>query len=71
MFGGNNKKETNTGGRNNSPSAASHSLNSLVAGTVVEGTVKSESDIRIDGTITGKVFCDAKVIIGLTGYVEG
>lgn len=50
---------------------SSHSLNSLVKGTVVEGTVKSESDIRIDGTIKGKLFCDAKVIIGPSGYVEG
>jgi len=38
---------------------------------VVEGSVKSESDIRVDGTIKGKLFCDAKVIIGPTGYVEG
>lgn len=70
MFGGNNKKETaNT--KNSSTPTASSGLNSLVKGTVVEGTVKSESDIRIDGTIKGKLFCDAKVIIGPTGYVEG
>ncbi|WP_282780776.1 bactofilin family protein [Phaeodactylibacter xiamenensis] len=70
MFGGNNKKE-NTNTKSNSASTVSSGLNSLVKGTVVEGTVKSESDIRIDGTIKGKLVCDAKVIIGPTGYVEG
>ena len=53
------------------PSSTSHSLNSLVQGTVVEGVIKSESDIRVDGTIKGKLFCNAKVIIGPTGFVDG
>ncbi|MEQ8703015.1 MAG: polymer-forming cytoskeletal protein [Phaeodactylibacter sp.] len=70
MFGGNNKKENTNTKSTNTPTASS-GLNSLVKGTVVEGTVKSESDIRIDGTIKGKLVCDAKVIIGPTGYVEG
>ena len=48
-----------------------HSLNSIVQGTQIEGTVKANSDIRIDGQINGKLFCDAKVIIGPTGKVEG
>ncbi|HKK79597.1 MAG TPA: polymer-forming cytoskeletal protein [Phaeodactylibacter sp.] len=69
MFGGNNKKESSTGRSTSAPTA--NGFNSLVKGTVVEGTVKSESDIRIDGTIKGKLHCDAKVIIGPTGRVEG
>ena len=51
--------------------AGGHSLNSIVQGTVIEGAVKSKSDFRVDGTIKGKLFCDAKVIIGPTGLVEG
>lgn len=70
MFGGNNKKESTTTKSNSAPTTSS-GLNSLVKGTIVEGTVKSESDIRVDGTIKGKLVCDAKVIIGPTGYVEG
>jgi cytoskeletal protein CcmA (bactofilin family) len=72
MFGGNNKKEVSK--IKSGPatvSSGSHSLNSLVQGTVVEGSVKSESDIRVDGTIKGKLMCDAKVIIGPTGLVDG
>ncbi|MCB0570436.1 MAG: polymer-forming cytoskeletal protein [Phaeodactylibacter sp.] len=71
MFGGNNKKETSKGKNGGVIASSTHSLNSLVQGTTIEGTVKSESDIRIDGAIKGKLFCDAKVIIGPTGFVEG
>lgn len=48
-----------------------NTLNTLVKGTVVEGTVRCESDLRVDGTIKGKLSCTAKVIIGPTGMVEG
>ncbi len=50
---------------------SSGGLNALVKGTSIEGTVKCESDIRIDGTIKGDLICKAKVIIGATGFVEG
>lgn len=52
-------------------SAPAHSLVSLVQGTVVEGTVEAESDIRIDGRIKGKLICKAKVIVGPSGHIEG
>ena len=72
MFGSNNKKEVSKSKSSTIiPSSNSHSLNSLVQGTVVEGSVKSVSDIRVDGTIKGKLICDSKVIIGPTGFVEG
>jgi len=70
MFGSNKSKDaTKTGSI--IPSASSHSLNSLVQGTVVEGKVKATNDIRIDGKIKGDLVCDAKVIIGPTGIVDG
>lgn len=46
-------------------------LNALVKGTAVEGTLRCESDIRVDGTIKGKLICKAKVILGPTGQIEG
>lgn len=70
MFGSNKSKDTAKAG-SIIPSAASHSLNSLVQGTVVEGKVKASTDIRIDGTIKGDLICEAKVIIGPSGMVEG
>lgn len=73
MFGSNNNKREVTKTKSNTiiPSSNSHSLNSLVQGTVIEGAVKSVSDIRVDGTIKGKLICDSRVIIGPTGFVDG
>ena len=69
MFG-NKKETTNTSSSNSSkvkPSASGHSLNSLVIGTSIDGTITSESDIRVDGKIKGKLECKSKVIIGPSG----
>lgn len=65
MFGS--KKNTETANL----SANSAAVNSLVKGTVVEGTVRAESDIRVDGVIYGDLTCSAKVIIGPTGEIKG
>lgn len=70
MFG-NKKDEGKTKSSGLITPTSTNSLNSLVKGTMIEGTVRSESDIRIDGAIKGKLFCDAKIIIGPTGKVEG
>lgn len=40
-------------------------------GTVLQGDVKSENDLRVDGTIQGNVISSAKVVIGPNGLVEG
>ncbi len=69
MFG--NKKKDTEQKKSIIPSAPSHSLNTLVKGTIVEGIVKSESDIRVDGTIKGSLTCNAKVIVGPAGFIEG
>lgn len=74
MFGNsssNEKEATKSKTSTSSVSGGSHALNSIVQGTVVDGSVNSKSDFRVDGTIKGKLFCDAKVIIGPTGLVEG
>ncbi|MBK7871620.1 MAG: polymer-forming cytoskeletal protein [Saprospiraceae bacterium] len=69
MFGNNSTSKKEAGKTNGAPS--SNTFNTLVQGTLVEGTVKSESDIRVDGTIKGKLICDAKVVIGPAGMVDG
>ena len=69
----NNKKNSVEGRSANGimPSSTAHSLNSLVEGTVLEGTLNSSTDLRVDGKLIGDIVCGAKVIIGKTGYVEG
>ena len=68
MFG---NKENKNGVSLNGSSAAGHSRNNLVRGTVVVGNITSQSDIRIDGKVTGNVSCQSKLVIGPGGYVEG
>lgn len=65
------KSEATTSKKGILPTTTSHALNTLVNGTVIEGTIKSESDIRVDGIIKGSLNCNAKVIIGPNGFVEG
>jgi len=41
------------------------------AGTTLKGDIKSNSDLRIDGTVIGNITSAAKIIIGSSGVVEG
>ena len=70
MFGSSKNTEDSSKATSSS-SAATGGLNALVKGTTVEGTLRCESDIRIDGTIKGKLICKSKVILGPTGVIEG
>lgn len=47
------------------------SINSMVQGTRMEGTLHADSDIRIDGELKGSLVCNGKLIIGETGKIEG
>lgn len=45
--------------------------NRISKGTLIEGEIKSETDIRVDGKIKGILNCTAKVVIGQDGNFEG
>ena len=49
----------------------SNSATLISSGTVLKGDVRSNSDLRIDGTIHGNVSSSAKIVIGPSGFVEG
>lgn len=49
----------------------SNSATLISSGTSLKGDVKSQNDLRIDGTIHGNVYSSAKIIVGPTGFVEG
>lgn len=49
----------------------SNSATLISSGTSLKGDVKSESDLRIDGTIHGNVYSSSKIIVGPSGFVEG
>ena len=46
-------------------------INMIGEGTVVEGTLKAQSDIRIRGSVIGKIRVEGKAIIAQQGDVNG
>lgn len=46
-------------------------INLISNGTDITGDVKSNGDIRIDGSLTGNLNTRGKVVIGPTGKVKG
>ena len=62
-------KNRNMMGKNSDSSSSS--INLIGAGTIINGEVISNGDIRVDGTVVGSVSSKGKVVIGSTGNVEG
>jgi len=55
----------------NNETESTASINLISHGTEIKGDVKSNGDIRIDGTLTGSLITKGKVVIGPTGRVNG
>lgn len=69
MFGS--KKNASDSKSRRMPSGNDKALNTIVSSTSIEGNIKSDHDIRIDGNLVGDLVCGAKVIIGPGGKVNG
>ena len=65
MFNAKNKTD------NAGPAPAGNGTTLISAGTVLKGDIKSNGDLRIDGTIYGNISSNAKIIVGANGVVEG
>ncbi len=65
---GSNMKES-TSGKSKSNNLAS--VNMVSEGTEIIGTLITQSDIRIAGTVDGEAKVDGKVIVASTGHIEG
>ena len=46
-------------------------INRIVEGTVIEGVIKSESNLRIDGEFTGELITKGRLVVGPKGRVQG
>ena len=68
MFNKNTKENSSVLNRQESSGS---SINLIGTGTVIEGDIRSNGDIRIDGAVHGNVYSKAKVVVGNTGLVEG
>jgi len=46
-------------------------LNLIAAGTVVEGKIRSQGSVRVDGKVVGEVAASESLAVGVTGEIEG
>jgi cytoskeletal protein CcmA (bactofilin family) len=46
-------------------------MNLIGAGTVLEGKIRSQGSVRIDGKLIGDVTASESIAIGTTGEIEG
>lgn len=49
----------------------SSAYNLIDSGTTITGDIKTEGNIRIDGTLNGSVNAKGKVVVGPSGKIEG
>ena len=55
----------------NSVESVSTELNFLGSGTKVEGTIRSDNSVRVDGKLKGKLICKNTLTVGINGSIEG
>jgi cytoskeletal protein CcmA (bactofilin family) len=46
-------------------------MNLVGAGTVIEGKIRSQGSVRIDGKLIGEVTASESLAVGTTGEIEG
>ena len=47
------------------------SVNLIGAGTLIDGDITTSGDIRIDGSVTGSINVKGKLVIGISGNIDG
>lgn len=47
------------------------SLNLIGAGTIIEGDITTNRDMRIDGALTGSINVKGKLVVGASGSIDG
>jgi cytoskeletal protein CcmA (bactofilin family) len=52
-------------------SSETPSVNLIGVGTVIQGDITTNGDIRIDGALTGSIAVKGKLVIGVSGSVDG
>ena len=55
----------------NNQETETNGINIIGVGTEIKGDIISNGDIRVDGSLTGKLSTRGKVVIGVTGKIKG
>jgi cytoskeletal protein CcmA (bactofilin family) len=46
-------------------------VNMIGKGTSIKGEIKSDGDFRVDGTLQGSIQSTGKIVVGVSGSIEG
>ena len=46
-------------------------VNMIGKGTSIKGDIRSDGDFRVDGTLTGSIQSNGKIVVGVSGGIEG
>jgi len=57
--------------KNNQPVNEAPNISIIGAGTLIVGEIAAKGDIRIDGTVKGKMNVQGKIVLGASGSIEG
>jgi cytoskeletal protein CcmA (bactofilin family) len=49
----------------------SPAVNMIGKGTSIKGDIKSDGDFRVDGTLQGSIQSNGKIVVGVSGSIEG
>jgi cytoskeletal protein CcmA (bactofilin family) len=56
---------------NRTETTSDHAVNRVAEGTSFEGVLKSENNVRIDGTFEGDLVTKGRLVIGASGKMKG
>ena len=65
------KSDKNNMGNYSNGNQSPERLNRIVEGTAIEGDIKSDSNIRIDGYVKGTITVKGRLVLGPTGKIDG
>jgi cytoskeletal protein CcmA (bactofilin family) len=71
FFGRDNSSNNRSSSMASSKNSIQDQINLVGEGTVFEGTLRAESDVRASGKIVGKLDVDGKAIVAESGVVDG
>lgn len=73
MFGSKKSKKKLVEKNSNSSSSQQNNGDTsvIIPGTKIEGTITTSENIRMDGTIIGKLDCKRKLVLGISGLIDG
>lgn len=71
MFGNNNGKDGKSTESTTTTTSGGGGVNTIDVNTKIKGNITAGGNIRIDGTLVGNLKCEALLVIGPKGYIEG